>query len=137
MAKEVAAGKWRKSPPRLVASFEAAIPDDPRVERRLMFGYPCVFAGGNMFAGLHQDDLFVRLADAERALAVQEHGARPFEPMPGRVMREYVVLPPSIVTDSGKLAGWMAKALAHVGALPVKSRKPAKPTPPKPTRSGK
>ena len=41
-------GKWKKSPPELVATFDAAIAGKPGVERRQMFGYPCAFLNGNM-----------------------------------------------------------------------------------------
>lgn len=46
MAKKRAASAWRKSPDDLVALFYAALPDDPRVERRQMskgssFRGPC------------------------------------------------------------------------------------------------
>ena len=51
---------WRKSSPELIAAFDAALPDDRRVQRRKMFGYPCAFTGGNMFTGLHQENLIVR-----------------------------------------------------------------------------
>jgi len=58
---------WAKSPPALVDAFAAALPDDPRVERRSMFGYPAAFANGQLFTGLHQSDLMVRLGDTDRA----------------------------------------------------------------------
>jgi TfoX/Sxy family transcriptional regulator of competence genes len=58
---------WRKSTDALKDLFLRTLPDDPRVERRSMFGYPCAFAGGSMFAGLHQENLIVRLGEVERA----------------------------------------------------------------------
>jgi hypothetical protein len=54
-----------------------------------------------------------------------EPGATIFEPMKGRPMREYVVLPPPIVADSRKLRAWLRRAIAHVDTLPPK--KPKKP----------
>jgi hypothetical protein len=36
---------WRKSPDALIVLFDAALLDDPRVERRKMFGYPCAQRG--------------------------------------------------------------------------------------------
>ncbi len=45
---------WKKSSPALIAYFDKALPDDPRVERRQMFGYPCAFVNGQLFTGLHQ-----------------------------------------------------------------------------------
>ena len=65
---------WRKSPPALIAAFDAALPDDPHVERRKMFGYPAAFAHGHLSTGLHQETLMVRLGEAQRAklLAAKE-----------------------------------------------------------------
>ena len=111
---------WRKPPPDLVALFDAALPDDPRVERRQMFGCPCAFAGGHLFAGVHQEDVMVRLGAAERTKLLAVAGARPFEPMPGRTMREYVVLPPRLHGEARALRRWIALALEYVVQLPAK-----------------
>ena len=111
---------WRKSPPALIAAFDAALPDDPHVERRKMFGYPAAFAHGHLFTGLHQENLMVRLGEAQRA-ALLKNGGRPFEPMPGRAMREYVVVPDTIVEDKRALAMWLKRGLAYVGTLPPKT----------------
>ena len=43
---------WTKAPQSLVDLFTESLPDDPRIERRKMFGFPSVFVGGNMCAGL-------------------------------------------------------------------------------------
>jgi TfoX/Sxy family transcriptional regulator of competence genes len=123
---------WRKSPPALIAAFDAALPDDAHVERRKMFGYPAAFAHGHLFTGLHQESLMVRLGEAQRA-ALMKHGGRPFEPMPGRTMREYVVVPAVIVADSRALATWLKRGLAYVGTLPAKTAKRSKA--PRSTRS--
>jgi TfoX/Sxy family transcriptional regulator of competence genes len=111
---------WRPSPPRLVALFERAVPRAPDVERRQMFGYPAAFANGNLFAGLHQEDFILRLGAADRERAVAEFGVRAFEPMPGRRMREYVVLPASLLGRPRALGAWLARALRYVRALPPK-----------------
>jgi TfoX/Sxy family transcriptional regulator of competence genes len=127
MAKKTAAPVWRKSPPDLVARFEAAIPDDPRIERRQMFGYPCIFAGGHMLAGLHQESLVIRMSEADRTEAFDRHGATPFEPMAGRIMREYVVVPEAVLARPRELAAWVRRGLAFVASLPAKQkRKPRK-----------
>jgi len=117
-------GKWKKSPPELIATFDAAIAGKAGVERRQMFGYPCAFLGGNLLAGLFQDQMMVRLSEADRVKAVVEAGAKPFAPG-GRPMREYVVLPPGIVADKRKLGAWLRRAITHVETLPPK--KPKKP----------
>lgn len=129
---------WRRSSDGLIAFFAKALPDDPRVERRKMFGYPCAFVGGNMFAGLHQEVFIVRLSEADRRRAAQQHGVRTFEPMAGRAMREYVVLPDAILSDPRALAGWLRRALDYAAKLPPKvKKKRAKPGSTRPrARSG-
>jgi TfoX/Sxy family transcriptional regulator of competence genes len=115
---------WRKSPPELIAAFDAALPDDRRVQRRKMFGYPCAFTGGNMFTGLHQENLIVRLPEEERARLLREPGAAVFEPMPGRQMKQYVAVPPEVIEDGEELRGWMTIALDYAASLPPKGPKP-------------
>jgi TfoX/Sxy family transcriptional regulator of competence genes len=116
--------KWKKSPPDLIAAFDAAIAGKPGVERRQMFGYPCAFLNGNMLTGLFEDKMMVRLSEADRAKAALQAAAVPFAPG-GRPMREYAVLPAEIITDKRKLGGWIKRAIDYVGSLPPK--KPKKP----------
>jgi hypothetical protein len=117
--------RFAKAPPELVALLAAVLPKDARVERRKMFGYDCGFANGHLFAGLFQSDLMVRLPEPDRAALLALSGARPFEPMPGRPMREYAVVPRSLHEDRGTLAKWVAKGFAYATSLPPKG-KPAK-----------
>ena len=117
--------KWKKSPPELIAAFDTAIAGKAGVERRQMFGYPSAFLKGNLLAGLFQDQMMVRLSEADRAKAALEAAARPFAPG-GRPMREYVVLPPEIVADKRKLDAWLKRAIAFVSTLPAKKPKKAK-----------
>jgi len=116
---------WRKSPEELVQKFGELVPRDPRVEQRKMFGYPAAFAGGNMFMGLHQDKLILRLPETQYADLLSLDGASVFEPMPGRPMREYVVVPPALLSDSDAIQLWTARALDYVASLPDKKKKPA------------
>lgn len=111
---------WEKSAPALVAAFDAALPRQPDVERRAMFGYPCAFVNRQMFAGLHEQNLLVRLPEDERTRLLAEPGARRFEPWPGRVMREYVAVPPALQADAAALRRWMVRALAYARTLPAK-----------------
>jgi TfoX/Sxy family transcriptional regulator of competence genes len=111
---------WRKSPQALVELFDRALPPSRTVERRRMFGYPAAFANGHLFAGLHQEDFILRLPEPARERAKREHGARPFEPVPGRQMREYVVLPEALLQDRATLAAWLARSMRYVRSLPPK-----------------
>ena len=116
--------KWRKPPAELVDLFLSLVPDDPEVDVRAMFGTPCFFCHGNMFAGVHQESLIVRLGDDERAALLALPGARRFEPMPGRPMREYACVPDAMLSDREALEAWLARALAYALTLPAKQKKP-------------
>jgi TfoX/Sxy family transcriptional regulator of competence genes len=115
---------WKKSSAALIEAFDAALPVDPRVERRTMFGYAAGFTGGNMFCGLHEERLVVRLSEEDREALRALKGSYVFEPMPGRPMKEYTVVPPAMHAKVKDLAKWMGKALEYAAALPKK--KPAK-----------
>lgn len=115
-------GEWSKSPPALVAAFEAAIPGPPALARQ-MFGYPACFVHGNLFMSLFQDFMVLRLPDAPRAELLAMDGAHVFEPMAGRPMKEYVAVPPSLVADPAALEPWVARALAYAASLPPKATK--------------
>jgi TfoX/Sxy family transcriptional regulator of competence genes len=117
--------KWKKSPPELIAAFDAAIAGKPGVERRQMFGYPCAFLNGNMLTGLFQDQMMVRLSETDRARAALQAAATPFAPG-GRPMREYVVLPSDVIADKRKLGAWLKRAITYVETLPAKKPKKAK-----------
>jgi TfoX/Sxy family transcriptional regulator of competence genes len=119
--------KWSKTPEQLVNTFLAALPEDGRVERRKMFGYPCAFVNGNMFTGLHQDNLVVRLAEEDRQTLVDKKGAHIFAPFPGRLMKEYVDMPEAIIGNDKELKGWLMRSLEYASALPPKGAKAGAP----------
>jgi len=118
---------WTKSPEALVNLFIESLPQDSRIERRKMFGYPAAFVNGNMFAGLFQDQMFARLPPEERGDLEGRFGPLPFEPMQGRPMKDYTRLPDDIVADEAEVAGWLARSLAWSLTLPPKDKKATKP----------
>ena len=113
---------WKKSPPELVSAFDRLVPATRAVERRTMFGYPAAFVGGNMFAGLHEDRFVLRLGDEDLA-AAKRLGAKDFEPMPGRAMKGWIILPAGLLADDAKVSRWIKRARSHVSALPVKGKR--------------
>ncbi len=115
--------KWKPTPIKAVAAFEGATSGLPWAEARKMFGYSCVFARGNMFAGLHEAGMILRLSDEQRTEFLRLKGAKQFEPMPGRVMREYVVVPKILLNAPGELRAWVEKSLVYVSSLPAKPKK--------------
>ena len=117
---------WLPAPESLIETFSAVLPVDERVERRKMFSYPCAFTGGNMFAGLHETRMVLRLDERDRATFLALEGARIFTPMPGRTMREYVVVPDRMLAQREVLRPWVARALAYASSLPSKAAKGGK-----------
>jgi len=121
--KTAAMPKWKAPPQDLVSTFERAAGTLSGAEVRKMFGYPAAFLGGNMFTGLHQDRMILRLSEQDCTILLREKGARIFEPMPGRPMREYVVVPESILASPPRLTEWLMRAQAYARTLPAKGSK--------------
>ena len=105
---------WQKSDPALIERFLASLPLTHGVERRQMFGYPCAFINGNMFAGLHEQRLIVRLP--------AEAAARPFAVM-GKVRKDYAAIPDALDCPPQQFREWISSALDYAKALPPKERK--------------
>ncbi len=115
--------KFTPAPQAVVALFHAAIEGLPEVEQRKMFGYPCAFVHGQMLIGVFQDRIMLRLSEADRAKFLAQPDAKPFEPVPGRPMREYVELPPGVMNSPAALKRWIKRGLAYVETLPPKAKK--------------
>ncbi|HZY71443.1 MAG TPA: TfoX/Sxy family protein [Thermoplasmata archaeon] len=115
--------KIPKSAPEAVARFDALRPQKPNVAVRKMFGQPAAFVNGNLFFGVYGDEVFVRLAETDRAELGKVAGAHPLEPMPGRPMSEYVVLPPSVLGDPKRASGWVERSLKFAGKLAPKAKR--------------
>ncbi len=101
--------------------FRAAVPDDPRVQVKPMFGNLGAFVNGNMFMGLFGADIGLKLAPDDAATLMAIEGAGPFGPAE-RPMGGYVTIPPAVIgtTDGDQ---WTAAALAYVAAMPPKAPK--------------
>jgi len=112
--------RWKKPPPELVAAFDLALPRHAGLERRQMFGHPCAFVRGNLFCGLFQDRVLVRLGADEAAALVARGETEHFSPMAGRPMREYVLVPDEEVDAPGHLAAWLERGLRYGLTLPAK-----------------
>ena len=105
--------------------FHSIVPDHPDVKVRPMFGQLSAFVHGNMFMGIYGSDVFLRLPEEDRS-AIERAGGGPFEPMPGRPMKEYIVLPAAWRREPRKLEEWVARSLDWAEGLPPKrpKRKP-------------
>jgi TfoX/Sxy family transcriptional regulator of competence genes len=111
---------FTKSPAALVERFETVAARFPDAHRKPMFGYPALFVGGNLVTGLFADRWMIRLPDEARERLLELPGAAPFEPMAGRPMRGYAVLPVDVVDDDRAIDEWIGQAITHVRTLPAK-----------------
>ncbi len=105
--------------------FRALVPEHPDVTVRPMFGQVSAFVHGNMFMGLFGAEVVLRLPDDERE-QVTDAGGRPFEPMPGRRMTGYVIVPEAWRDQLDTLSSWVDRALTFAEQLPPKQPKPKK-----------
>jgi TfoX/Sxy family transcriptional regulator of competence genes len=112
------------------SAFQKLVPPDPAVTTRPMFGNLSGFVNGNMFCGLFGEDLFVRVSDEDQA-KIRKQGGRPFEPMPGRAMTGYVVVPAGWQKKPEATQAWVITALSWSRKLPAKAPKTAKKAAPK------
>ncbi len=119
---EAAMPTFGKAPAELVARFDELTSLAGDADRKQMFGYPACVLHGNMFMALHQDSLILRLADADRAEFLSRYDSGLFEPMPGRPMQQYVVVPPTLVYDDA-ITEWIRRSRAFADQLPAKKPK--------------
>lgn len=113
---------WEKSPADLVERFESVMNAFPDMDLRKVFSYPCAFVNGNMAVGLHGGSMFLRLSQEDASELLSVRGAAPFEPMKGRPMKNYVVVPESVCTRHEELHAWITKARAFASRLPPKTK---------------
>jgi TfoX/Sxy family transcriptional regulator of competence genes len=115
-------GSWEKAPADLVERFTDAVGSLQGATVRKMFGYPAGFANGHMFTGIFASSWFVRLPDGSRT-ELASAGGTEFAPMPGRPMREYLVLPDALAADADAAMPWVMRALEYTQQLPPKAKR--------------
>lgn len=109
----------KKVAPELVALLDQAA-TGMGLDRKVVFGCPTYFVQGNMFAGVHGEGIFVRLSSWDRAAFSAHYGESTFEPIRGRRMREYVLVPEVVYHDAAALADWLERGRRYVATLPSK-----------------
>ena len=118
--------KWKKSSPELAKVLDAALIRFT-CDKRPMFGSPVFWVNRNMFAGVHQDNIFIRLPEADRKDIFNIFpGTAPFEPLKGHIMKEYVVVPADLYRDEKIFDLWLRRAHTYAASLPPKAKKAKK-----------
>ena len=118
--------KWKKPSPELGKLLEAALLRFT-YDRKIMFGAPVFMINRNMFAGVHEDHIFIRLSESDRKeLLMKVPGANQFEPLKGHIMKEYMVVPKSLYEDQSAFTPWLKRAHDFAASLPAKAKKSRK-----------
>ncbi len=92
-----------------------------KAEKRQMFGAPVWFVNGNMFSGVFADGIFARFSEKDRAELKNE--TKPFEPVAGHAMSEYLTLPSTILQNEKRFDDVLARSYAYVSSLRPKEKK--------------
>ena len=103
--------------------FRSILPDAPGITIRPMFGNISAFVNGNMFAGLFGNDLFVRVSEESRKELLEKKEASLLEPMKGKPMKEYVVIPKAWRNQPEMVRLWVTRSLDWTSRLPPKKAK--------------
>jgi TfoX/Sxy family transcriptional regulator of competence genes len=117
---------WKKSPKELTDLLEKSVKDFD-CQKRNMFGFPAYFINNNMFTGTFEGNLFIRLPEEDREKILKDYKrVKIFEPMSGRPMKEYVVLPKVLYKNKKSFSKWLEKSVEYVSSLPPKEQKKRK-----------
>lgn len=108
------------SNPEAVARLKRLVATAPGASTRAMFGQTACFIDGKMAGGTWGATFMLRLSVEDRA-AADHAGFTLFDPMGGRPMSEYRVLPVELA--DAEVADWFGRALAYTLALPAKAAK--------------
>jgi len=113
--------RWSKAPLELVSFLDETARGVEGSQKRIMFGFPSYFINGNMYMAAHKEQMVLRLgpSDLENLLA-SGGGFSRFEPMVGRVMKEYIIVPESVYADEAQLDLLLEKSTQYVRGLPAK-----------------
>lgn len=113
--------KWKKVPPELNRLLDDSI-SPFAANRRSMFGASTYFVNGNMFAGIHGERVILRLSEVDRRqIQSQFDEVTPFEPVEGRIMKEYVALPESVYSQPNVLKKWLDRSYRYAQSLKPKA----------------
>ena len=123
--------KWQKAPEELKALLERVMTGID-CEKRSMFGYPAYFINQNMFAGLFQSAVFMRLSPEQLSTLTKTYPSiSQLEPMPGRPMKNHYAIPEDLYRNEDAFRKVAAEAAVHAYTLAPKEKSTAKKAPAK------
>jgi TfoX/Sxy family transcriptional regulator of competence genes len=95
------------------------------VRRKNMFGTSAWFLESNdmMFAGAWGKGVMVRIGEQRTSSLIESGEAKPFDPMGGKPMQEYVYLNGERIAEDGELREWLDEASEFAESLPPKKQR--------------
>ena len=113
-------GKPYEGPADKLQLYERLVATEPRVERKGAT-LPYTSVNGHMFSFLTKDGtLALRLGAEERESFIAEHRTKLFE-QAGTVLKEYVVVPASLLANTASLESYFASSYRYVSSLKPKA----------------
>jgi TfoX/Sxy family transcriptional regulator of competence genes len=114
---------WKKADKQLIDILERHL-SDYQCDRRVMFGAPTFFVNGNMFAGVHEDTIIMRLSEADlKEIFSEFKEVKPFTPMGTHVMKEYAAVPVVVTRKEDDFKFWLDRSYKYASSLPPKTVK--------------
>ena len=114
---------WEKPSEDLMAYLTTKL-ENVECEKRKMFGQYAFFLNGNMFTGVFQSRIFLRLSPESKIETMEKHSdITHFEPRKGQIMKEYIAIPPIIVEDEDLFSRLLDSSITYVRGLPPKKKK--------------
>jgi TfoX/Sxy family transcriptional regulator of competence genes len=118
--------KWKRAPEEVKEILATAV-SKIDCTRKIMFGYPAYFINNNMFTGVYQDSIIIRLdAESQERLLSAYQKIKRFEPMKGRIMKEYLEVPKSFYSNEAILKEFVITSYDYASSLPAKPIKKRK-----------
>jgi hypothetical protein len=108
--------------PAVTAAWEAALPQDDRLQRKKMFGAPCAFVNRQMFFAIFGDTLVARVGPERVRTLAEQAGMQPFVPTPGRPWEDCLQVELSV--DASTLSALAREALGWAEAIPRRVKRP-------------
>src|SRR2546425_7346616 len=119
---------WKKSSAEAVERFVGALPTDAAGGRRKMFGYEACFVNGAFWTGMYQDEMVIKLPLEVKDQLPELAKASQFDPMGGRPMKNWWVIPRAVSESPKKLSALLGTTYGPVSAAPPEKKK-SKPKP--------
>ena len=91
----------------------------PDTRHKKMFGGVCYLLNGNMFCGVYQDFLILRLGSDQAGKAIQLPAVRPFD-ITGKPMKGWVMVAQDGFQSDNDLKIWLLQAREFAASLPPK-----------------